>query len=81
MRMAEPAASDYHRGQMDIHEQAATFHSVMVASKWSIVALAAGIAFLTLWFCTGAGFFNALVAAVVIIAVGIFFLRERPSTH
>ena len=79
--MAEPAASDYHHGEMDIHEQAATFHSVMVASKWSIVALAAGIAFLTLWFCTGAGFFNALVVAVVITAVGIFFLRERPSTH
>jgi hypothetical protein len=78
--MAEPA-SDYHRGDQDIHAQQATFHSVMVASKWSIVALAAGIAFLTLWFCTAAGFFNALITAVVIVAVGIFFLRERPSTH
>jgi hypothetical protein len=80
MRMAEPA-SDYHRGEMDIHAQQATFNAVMVASKWSIVALAAGIAFLTLWFCTSVGFVSALITAVVITAVGFFALRERPSTH
>jgi Bacterial aa3 type cytochrome c oxidase subunit IV len=80
MRMADPA-SDYHRGEMDIHAQQATFHAVMVASKWSIVALAAGIAFLALWFCTGAGFWNALIAGVIIVVVGIIALRERPSAH
>jgi Bacterial aa3 type cytochrome c oxidase subunit IV len=80
MRMAE-TASDYHRGDQDIHAQQETFHSVMVATKWSIVALAAGIAFLTLWFCTGAGFLNALITAVVITVVGIVALRERPSAH
>jgi hypothetical protein len=78
--MAE-TASDYHHGDQDIHAQQATFHSVLVATKWSIVALAAGIAFLTLWFCTSAGFFNALITAVIIVAVGIFALRERPSAH
>ncbi len=78
--MAEPA-SDYHRGEMDIHAQEATFHSVMIASKWSIVAIVAGIAYLTLWFCTAAGFLNAFITAVIIVALGIFFLRERPSTH
>jgi len=41
--MAGPA-SDYHHGDQDIHAQQATFHHVMVATKWSIVALAAGIA-------------------------------------
>jgi hypothetical protein len=78
--MAEPA-SDYHRGEMDIHAQEATFHSVMVASKWSIVAIVAGVTFLALWFCTAAGFLNAFITAVIIVALGIFFLRERPSTH
>jgi hypothetical protein len=78
--MAEPA-SDYHHGAQDIHEQQAFFHSALVATKWSILALAAGIAFLTLWFCTAAGFFEALVTGVIIVAVGIFALRERPSTH
>ena len=78
--MAE-SASDYHHGDQDIRAQQATFHSVMVATKWSIVALAAGIAFLTLWFCTSAGFFSALVTAIIIVTAGVFFLRERPSAH
>jgi hypothetical protein len=78
--MAE-AASDYHRGEMDIHAQQATFHSVMVASKWATLAVVAGVAFLTLWFCTAAGFFPALITAAIIVALGIFFLREQPSTH
>ncbi|HEY3889346.1 MAG TPA: aa3-type cytochrome c oxidase subunit IV [Caulobacteraceae bacterium] len=78
--MAE-AASDYHHGDQDIHAQQATFHSVLVATKWSIVALAAGITFLTLWFCTGAGFVTALITGAIITAVGIIALRERPSAH
>ena len=78
--MAE-AASDYHRGEMDIHAQQATFHSVMVASKWATLAVVAGVAFLTLWFCTAAGFGSALLVAIIIVALGVFFLRERPATH
>jgi uncharacterized membrane protein len=72
-------ASDYHRGEMDIDAQQSTFHSVMVASKWSALAIVAGVAFLTLWFCTAAGFFSALVTAIVIVALGVFFLRESPA--
>ena len=78
--MAEPA-SDYHHGEMDIREQQATFHDAMIATKWAIVALAALITFLTIWFCTAGGFFNALVVAVLIMAVGIFALRERSPAH
>jgi hypothetical protein len=78
--MAEPA-SDYHHGDQDIHEQQGTFRSVLIATKWSIVALAAGIAFLTLWFCTSAGFINAAVTGLIIAAVGFFALRERSSAH
>jgi hypothetical protein len=74
-------ASDYHRGDQDIHAQQETFHAVMVATKWSIVALAAGVTFLTLWFCTAAGFFPALVTGLIIVVVGIIALRERPSAH
>ncbi len=78
--MAEPA-SDYHRGEQDIHEQRTTFHSVMIATKWATLHLAVLVLFLTLWFCTGAGFFEALIAGLLLSAVGIFALRERPSTH
>jgi archaellum biogenesis protein FlaJ (TadC family) len=78
--MAEPA-SEYHHGDQDIREQQRTFRDAMVATKWAIVALAALIAFLTLWFCTAAGFFSALITAVVIVVVGVVALRERRSTH
>ena len=74
-------ASEYHHGEQDIHEQQATFHDAMIATKWAILALAVLITFLTMWFCTAAGFFNALVAAVIILAVGIFALRERSPAH
>ena len=74
-------ASDYHRGEMDIHAQQSTFHHVMVASKWASLAIAAGVLFLTLWFCTTAGFVTALFSAIVLVVIGIFALRERASTH
>ena len=78
--MAEQAP-EYHHGEQDIREQQATFHDAMIATKWAIVALAALITFLTMWFCTAAGFFSAFAAAVVILAVGIFALRERSPAH
>ena len=34
---------------------------------------------LVLWFCVPAGFFTGLVAGIVLAAVGIFFLREKPD--
>ena len=77
--MADEAA-EYHHGQQDIREQQATFHNAMTATKWAILAIAAMVALLTIWFCTGAGFFDAAITAVVIVAVGIFVLRERPSS-
>jgi hypothetical protein len=76
--MAEPA-SDYHHGDQDIHAQQATFHAAMVATKWSILTLAALITFLTMWFCTGAGFLAGLISGVVVLAAGIVFLRSGPS--
>jgi len=78
--MAEPS-TDYHHGDMDIVEQQRTFKDAMVATKWAIVVLAALLTALTLWFCTAAGFWSGAIAAVVILAVGIVALRERPSAH
>jgi hypothetical protein len=78
--MAEQA-SEFHHGDQDISEQQATFHDAMIATKWAILALAVLITFLTMWFCTAAGFFSAFVTAVVILAVGLFALRERSPAH
>jgi hypothetical protein len=67
--------SDYHRGEMDIHEQAATYNFVMGLTKWGSLTIAVAVLFLTLWFCTGAGFLGALVTAVVVAAIGVLLLR------
>ena len=78
--MAGPA-SDYHHGDMDIHEQVATFQAVMAASKWGSLCIAVGLVFFVLWFCTSAGFPAALISALILAAVGGFFLRSKPSAH
>jgi hypothetical protein len=71
--------SEYHRGEMDIHAQKATFHLVMVVSKWASLAIAAGVLFLTLWFCTAAGFGTAFITAFLLVVAGVFALRERKA--
>ncbi len=72
-------AGEYHRGEMDIHAQQATFKAVMSGTKWASLAVVVGVLFFSLWFCTTAGFFTALISAVVVLALGIFGLRSRPS--
>jgi flagellar biogenesis protein FliO len=76
--MAEPAA-DYHRGEMEIHEQESTFHAFVGLTKWGSLALAVALVVLVLWFCTKAGFLGAAVTGVVLLAVGIFALREKSN--
>ena len=73
-------ADDYHRGEMDIHEQVSTYHAVMGMTKWGSLALAVAILALVLWFCTPAGFIGGVVPGIVLLAAGIFFLREKPAS-
>jgi Bacterial aa3 type cytochrome c oxidase subunit IV. len=72
-------ASDYHRGDMDIHEQVATYHLFVMMAKWGSLALAALLVFLVLLFCTPTGFFGSLIVGVVISVAGWFVLREHPG--
>jgi multisubunit Na+/H+ antiporter MnhG subunit len=78
--MAEPG-SEYHHGDMDIHQQAATYSLVMSASKWSSLYLAAMLLALVLWFCVGSGFLGGLIAALVVIALGTLVLRKGSGGH
>ena len=77
--MAEPAA-DYHRGEMEISEQEATFHGFIAMTKWGSLLIAVGILFFALIFCTAAGFFQAAFASLVMLIVGIFLLRDKKTT-
>ena len=74
-------ASEYHRGEMDIHEQAKTYEFVMAMTKWGSLAVAALVLMLTLWFCTPAGFLGALATGVVVTAIGIDVLRGGGEGH
>ena len=72
-------ASEYHRGDMDISEQVATFHLFNGLTKWGSLVLAALLLLLVLWFCTPAGFMAGAISAVVLTVLGIVFLREKPA--
>jgi len=73
--------SDYHRGEMDIHEQATTYERVMAMTKWGSLIIGSLVLFLTLWFCTGAGFLGALITLVVVATLGAFLLGEKREAH
>ena len=74
-------AQQYQRGDQDIDAQQATFVAVMVATKWSCLAVAVGVLFFTLWFCTTAGFPTAFFSAIVLMGAGLFALRSRAPAH
>jgi hypothetical protein len=69
------AASDaeYHHGEMNIDEQAATFHLFIRMTVWGSALLAVTLIFLTLHFTTvGLGWFPALgVAFVIGVLIGV----------
>lgn len=72
-------ASEYHRGEMDIQEQASTYALFGGMTKWGSLALAALLALLVLWFCTPAGFLPGFITAIVVTVIGIAVLREKPK--
>lgn len=72
-------ASEYHRGEMDISEQVATYGVFMLLTKWGSLALAAALVMLVLWFCTPAGFLPGLVSGLVVTVIGVIVLREKPD--
>ena len=76
--MAGPS-SDYHRGDMDISEQASTVHLIMGMTKWGSLVLASFLLFVVIWFCTTAGFLAGFISGAVLLVLGIVMLREKKS--
>ena len=72
-------AGDYQRGEMDIHEQSATFEAFGKMTKWGSLAIAVLLLTITLWFCTAAGFIGGVIPGIVLAALGVVFLREKPA--
>lgn len=72
-------ASEYHRGDMEISEQVATFHLFNAMTKWGSLYLSAFLTWMVLWFCTPAGFFAGFITFVVMAALGTLLLREKKA--
>jgi len=80
--MASNHSGDYHKGEMDIHEQAATYDLFMGMARWGSLIIAVGVLFFTLWFAVkGAGFFTALPVSVAVAVIGFFLLKKKPAAH
>lgn len=75
--MAASQPTDYTPGDMPIAEQTQTYHWVMRLFKWGSLVSAAGLAMLTLWFCTPAGPIPGIVVALIILVLGVVFLRDK----
>jgi hypothetical protein len=69
-------SSDYHRGAMDISEQASTYALVMNMTKWGSLVIGSALLFFVLLFCTTAGFMGAAGTALVVAVLGTIFLRS-----
>jgi len=74
-------ASEYHRGDMDITEQKATYSAVMGLTKWGSLATVVAILMLSLWFATDAGFLGGLIPGVVVLVLGVLLLGGKKGGH
>jgi len=70
---------DYSHGQMDIAEHTQSFDLFVKFTKWGSLAVAVMVLWATLMFCTSTGFVGAVVAAAVLLAVGVALLREKAA--
>ncbi len=77
--MAEHGSS-YVFGEMDVHQNQASYAIFVNMAKWGSLAVAVIVLTATLWFCTPAGFLGGLIPAVVVLALGIFALRSKPGS-
>lgn len=73
-------AGDYHRGEMDIQEQAATYSAFGGMTKWGSLAIAVLLLTITIWFCTPAGFMAGAISGFVLAVAGVALLREKPAS-
>ena len=77
--MAEDHKDEYVHGTMNAAAQTADYRTFTSLSKWFGLHIAALVLLLTLWFCTDTGFWGALISAIIVLALGITFLRRKPQ--
>jgi hypothetical protein len=70
---------DHHHGDQNITEQINTYRMFDDLSKFGALHVAVLILMLTLWFCLGVNFLGGLVPGLIVLALGIWFLRRKPA--
>lgn len=75
------AHDDYVRGSQEISEQAATFSLFMGLAKWGSLLTGVVLLLLVLWFQPGGSFIAGVIAAGVLLVVGVFALRKKKAQH
>ncbi|MFT4091592.1 MAG: aa3-type cytochrome c oxidase subunit IV [Asticcacaulis sp.] len=74
--------SDHIKGEMDIHEQVASYALFCNITKWGSLIVAVALLFFTIWFAvSGAGFLPAIITAIVVSIIGFFMLKKKPDAH
>jgi|GEM_PF-607678 len=74
--------ADHIKGEMDIHEQRASYALFGNITKWGSLIVATGILFFVIWFAvSGAGFLPAAITAIIVAIIGFFILKEKPAAH
>jgi uncharacterized membrane protein len=74
-------STDYHPGEQIITEQVATYDLFGSLTKWGSLIIAVLVLVLTLWFCLSVGFFGGAIPGVVLLGLGILFLRSKPAPN
>jgi hypothetical protein len=47
--------------------------------KWGSLGVAVLLVALVLWFCVGAGLLAGAISGLILLCIGVFFLRSRPN--
>jgi len=74
-------AAEYHHGDQNISEQVRSYSLFDHLSKYGALLVAVLVLMLTLWFCLGVDFLGGLIPGLVVLALGIWFLRRPAEGH
>jgi thiamine transporter ThiT len=68
---------EYVHGSQSAATQVADFRMFASLTKWFSLHAAVLILVLSLWFCVGVGFLGGLIPGLIVLAIGIAFLRNK----
>lgn len=77
---AQTDAAPDSQAPMEICEQRSTYRVFDGLVRWGSLAVAGLVLFLTILFCTRAGFFGAAAPTFILVVAGVVALRKQPAS-